>query len=170
VSGSVVEGAPVRTGIFIVRVGDEEHRVSVGAGGAVHVNGGDLLRVAREAPGTYRVQDGTTARQVFVTGSGDRRQVFVDGEVYDLALGAELTGGRRGRRAYADLLAAPMPARVTAIPVEAGQAVSRGEVLVTLEAMKMELAVRAPRDGTVLRIACRVGELVQPGVALLEMA
>ena len=45
----------------------------------------------------------------------------------------------------------PMPARVTAILVEPGQAVRKGDVLVKLEAMKMELAVRAPRDGTVSR-------------------
>jgi 3-methylcrotonyl-CoA carboxylase alpha subunit len=42
-------------------------------------------------------------------------------------------------------------------------------VLVVLEAMKMELAVSAPHDGTVRTIACRVGELVQPGVPLLDI-
>jgi biotin carboxyl carrier protein len=34
--------------------------------------------------------------------------------------------------------------------------------------MKMELAITAPRDGRVRAIACRVGELVQPGVPLVE--
>ena len=63
-----------------------------------------------------------------------------------------------------------MPAKVTAVLVEAGQHVHKGDVLITLEAMKMELAVRAPRDGAVKSIACRVGELVQPGVGLLELA
>jgi biotin carboxyl carrier protein len=59
---------------------------------------------------------------------------------------------------------------VTAIGVEPGGRVRKGDVLVKLEAMKMEMAVRAPRDGTVTSIACRVGELVQPGVPLLELA
>ena len=38
-----------------------------------------------------------------------------------------------------------------------------------LEAMKMELAVRAPRDGVVTAVHCRAGELVQPGVTLVEI-
>ncbi len=61
-----------------------------------------------------------------------------------------------------------MPATVVAINVTPGQAVTAGDVLVVLEAMKMELAITAPRDGRVRAIACRVGELVQPGVPLVE--
>ena len=38
-----------------------------------------------------------------------------------------------------------------------------------LEAMKMELPIKAPRDGSVKSIACQPGELVQPGVPLLEL-
>jgi biotin carboxyl carrier protein len=36
--------------------------------------------------------------------------------------------------------------------------------------MKMELPIKAPRDGRVARVGCRVGELVQPGVPLVELA
>jgi len=43
-------------------------------------------------------------------------------------------------------------------------------VLVLLEAMKMELAIRAPHDGTVARIACEAGAIVQPGVPLVELS
>lgn len=160
----------MRTGTYTVRRGEEEHRVSVDAAGSVRVDEGDALRVTRESPGVYRVRDGAASTRVFVTGAGDRRQVFVDGECYDLVADAQSSGRRRAGKGSMDLLAAPMPARVTAIPVEAGQAVRKGDVLVKLEAMKMELAVRAPRDGTVSRIACRVGDLVQPGVGLLEIA
>jgi 3-methylcrotonyl-CoA carboxylase alpha subunit len=66
-------------------------------------------------------------------------------------------------------LAAPMPATVVAINVTTGQAVTAGDTLILLEAMKMELAVTAPHDGTVRAIACRVGELVQPGVPLVDL-
>jgi biotin carboxyl carrier protein len=160
----------MRTGTFTVRLGDRSHRVTVTASGEARVDGGAPLRVTRDAPNVYRVHDGVLTRRVFIAGSGEGRQVFVDGEAYDVAAGAEAAAGLRGARASADQLAAPMPARVTAIPVEPGQAVRKGDVLVKLEAMKMELAVRAPRDGTVSRISCRVGELVQPGVGLLEIA
>lgn len=62
-----------------------------------------------------------------------------------------------------------MPATVVRIIVEPGQRVSKGDVLIVLEAMKMELPIKAPRDASVKRIACRPGELVQPGVPLLEI-
>jgi biotin carboxyl carrier protein len=62
-----------------------------------------------------------------------------------------------------------MPATVSSISVVAGQPVARGDVLIMLEAMKMELPIKAPRDGVVKAIACREGDLVQPGVPLLEL-
>ena len=67
-------------------------------------------------------------------------------------------------------LSAPMPATVTAVNVTIGQAVVKGDVLLTLEAMKMEMPVRAPRDGVVRRIGCGVGDLVKPGVPLVELS
>lgn len=66
-------------------------------------------------------------------------------------------------------LAAPMPATVVATPAEHGQPVRAGDVLVVLEAMKMELTIRAPRDGVVDALHCRRGDLVQPGVPLVTM-
>jgi 3-methylcrotonyl-CoA carboxylase alpha subunit len=160
----------MRHGIFTVRHGDVAHRVTVAPGGQVRIDDGATFHVSSPADRAYAVSDGDRAWQVFVTGSGDRRQVFVDGEVYELAAGTESTGHARPARGGTELLSAPMPARVTAIAVEPGRAVRKGDVLLKLEAMKMEIAVRAPRDGTVVRMACRVGELVQPGVVLLEVA
>jgi biotin carboxyl carrier protein len=73
-------------------------------------------------------------------------------------------------RTHVELLTVPMPARVVKILVARGQAVQRGDTVITLEAMKMELPLRAPRDGTVRTIACAEGDLVQPGADLLEIA
>ena len=55
-----------------------------------------------------------------------------------------------------------MPATVVAIKVAPGDSVKQGDILIVLEAMKMELPVRAPGDGRVKAIHCRPGELVQP--------
>ena len=63
-----------------------------------------------------------------------------------------------------------MPATVVAIHAEVGKAVNEGEAVIVLEAMKMELPIRAPRSGTVKAIHCTKGELVQPGVNLIEIA
>jgi 3-methylcrotonyl-CoA carboxylase alpha subunit len=159
----------MRTGIFTVRIGDREHRVTITPGGEARVDDGGPLALAAEGDHELRVQDGPRARRVFVVASGERRQVFVDGEVYDLAVGAEASARPRAGRTASELLAAPMPARVTAVLVAPGQAVRKGDILLKLEAMKMELAVRAPRDGTITSVACRAGELVQPGVGLMEL-
>jgi 3-methylcrotonyl-CoA carboxylase alpha subunit len=94
--------------------------------------------------------------------------VFLDGRVY--VIDTTKPAGR-DPRTYDDemALAAPMPATVSALHVGEGDDVAEGDVLVTLEAMKMELLVRAPRAGRVRSLRCNVGDLVQPGVPLAEI-
>ena len=72
-------------------------------------------------------------------------------------------GARAPARATHDALTPPMSATVVRIAVKPGDAVRHGDVLIALEAMKMELPIRAPRDGVVAPIHCHEGELVQPG-------
>jgi 3-methylcrotonyl-CoA carboxylase alpha subunit len=62
-----------------------------------------------------------------------------------------------------------MPGRVIAVKASPGQRVARGEELVVVESMKMENAIRAPREGTVKSVAAKVGDMVSPGVVLVEM-
>jgi biotin carboxyl carrier protein len=62
-----------------------------------------------------------------------------------------------------------MPATVIEIKVAPGDRVSRGDILILLEAMKMELPVRAPGDGLVAAVHCRPGQLVQPDTILIEL-
>ncbi len=76
-----------------------------------------------------------------------------------------LRAGGDGHR----ILTAPMPATVISIPVKAGDAVRKGDVVVVLEAMKMELPIRAMADGVVATVRCREGELVQADAALVEL-
>jgi 3-methylcrotonyl-CoA carboxylase alpha subunit len=69
-----------------------------------------------------------------------------------------------------DRLTAPIPARVTRVLVAAGDAVTKGAVLVVLEAMKMELTLSAPRDGIVGTIRHQVGDMVSEGTELITFA
>lgn len=64
-------------------------------------------------------------------------------------------------------LTAPMPGKVVAVLVSAGQSVKKGEPLVIMEAMKMEHTIAAPNDGVVEEILYAVGDQVTDGVALL---
>ena len=65
---------------------------------------------------------------------------------------------------------APMPGKVLALKVQEGQAVARDEVLLVLEAMKMEHPLRAPRAGIVKRLSVKEGDQVEEGALLLALA
>jgi len=65
-------------------------------------------------------------------------------------------------------VAAPMPGLVIAVNVKAGDKVKQGDVLVVVEAMKMEHSIAAPKGGTVKSVACLPGERVEEGVELVE--
>ncbi|PJF38764.1 MAG: hypothetical protein CUN55_16340, partial [Phototrophicales bacterium] len=75
-------------------------------------------------------------------------------------------GGKREREGS---LRAPMPGQIIEIMVEKGQIVKTGDVLVKLEAMKMEHSIEAPYDGEVAALYCAKGETVQADVVLLEL-
>lgn len=126
-------------------------------------------KVTHLGNGVYRVDDGERSQVAYAAGSAEARWVFVGGRVYVVDAAPQSSGRRRPRAHDEGALAAPMPATVVTINVEPGQRVSRGDVLIMLEAMKMELPIKAPRDASVKAIACKPGELVQPGVALLEL-
>jgi biotin carboxyl carrier protein len=63
-----------------------------------------------------------------------------------------------------------MPATVVKVNVQPGDAVKKGAIVVVLEAMKMELPVRALGDGVVSTVSCRQGDLVQADATLVEFA
>jgi biotin carboxyl carrier protein len=120
-----------------------------------------------EALGSARFR--VNGRLAYAVEYNQRRWVFIEGHTYVIEDGDR--DGDAREHATDDLMAlsAPMPATVVAITATPGQEVAAGDLLVMLEAMKMELAIRAPRAGRVKALACREGELVQPGVPLVEM-
>lgn len=66
-------------------------------------------------------------------------------------------------------VAAPMPGTIVSVNVSDGQSVKKGDVLVVLEAMKMENEIKAPKDGTVTGIAVNKGESVDTGATLVTI-
>ncbi|SDB80274.1 methylmalonyl-CoA carboxyltransferase 1.3S subunit [Raineyella antarctica] len=72
--------------------------------------------------------------------------------------------------ASANQIVAPLAGSVARIMVEVGDEIKAGQVLVLLEAMKMETEITAPADGTVGGVLVEVGEAVQGGQALIAMA
>jgi glutaconyl-CoA/methylmalonyl-CoA decarboxylase subunit gamma len=134
------------------------------------------------APGTYRVEHEGRNEIVYVAGSVADRWIFWEGQVFRGERGgpdgvagrksADVAGPDKVRPSHKlqpTSLTAPMPARVIRILVQPGAAVKKGDTLVMLEAMKMELPIRAPADGKVAAIHCRDGELVQADAVLIDL-
>jgi acetyl/propionyl-CoA carboxylase alpha subunit len=144
-----------------------EHRATVGTDGTVTV--GDVtLRVETAVDGSLAVS-GPRHVVAWAAESGDLRWVFVNGDVFVFEIERE-TARRRRRSMSHGSLSAPMPATVRQIAVAPGDRVEAGDVLVVLEAMKMELPVRADAAGVVTVVNCREGEMVPPGQPLVEIA
>lgn len=64
---------------------------------------------------------------------------------------------------------APMPGKILGVKLQAGTAVKRGQVILILEAMKMENEIVAPQDGTIASINVAVGDMVEPGATLATL-
>jgi biotin carboxyl carrier protein len=114
-------------------------------------------------------QDGRSAA-VYVAGTPDAMWAFARGRVYRVEVDEGDAPVRRRTSAGVDGLSAPMPATVRAVLVAPGDRVRAGDTLVVLEAMKMELPVRSPVDGVVGDVRCRPGEIVQPGMPLVDVS
>ncbi|HEX2799017.1 MAG TPA: biotin/lipoyl-containing protein [Thermoanaerobaculia bacterium] len=121
------------------------------------------LRTGEEREAAADVPPGATALR-----DGNVAWVWFRGETYRLSLARSGRAARGGEETPS--LEAPMPGRIAAVRVASGASVSKGDVLVVVEAMKMEHAVRAPKDGAVKRVLVSEGQMVGLGDVLVEMA
>ena len=138
------------------------------------------LLATEEAPhGGETVTPSDDARAFEVEVNGRRFQVRVAEAIGSRANGAAPRAGGSARGAgrartepagAADAVTAPIAGTVAAVKVEAGAAVAAGEVLVVVEAMKMENEVVAPRAGTIATVQVAPGRTVQAGETLVTFA
>jgi len=117
--------------------------------------------------------------------SGAKMVATVNGKVYDVEVGAVISnvesasgfgpeeGQESGGEAKESTIAprihaitAPMPGNIANIEVKAGDQIVKDQVLCTLEAMKMQNAIRSPRDGVIASVAAETGQAVAYGDVL----
>jgi acetyl-CoA/propionyl-CoA carboxylase, biotin carboxylase, biotin carboxyl carrier protein len=120
-------------------------------------------------PGVVQVEVDGRTQTLYVAGPAHDRWVYWNGRVFrgDFRSNAAV---RRGSHAGTAMrtLSAPMPATIVTVHVKAGDAVTKGQVLMLLEAMKMELPIRAPGDAVVAAVRGSAGDLVQADTPLIE--
>lgn len=114
-----------------------------------------------------------------VTVNGINYDIDVEVEEPEVQLGTIVIGGTGSAPvvpttasmsgASANAVTAPLAGSVARVLVEEGQEIKAGEVLLVLEAMKMETEITAPKDGTVSRILVEKGTPVQAGEGLVEL-
>lgn len=145
--------------------------------GDVLVDGARLDVTAVNGPGDDGAVTGSSLSARF-DGQARRYRVDLDGvgivlhdsvrrwryrqvPAFEPAAGAASGGG--------DRLLAPMPGRVVVVRTHAGDTVTEGQELMVMEAMKMELSLKAPRDGVVAEVRAVQGDFVEADTALVVL-
>ncbi len=153
---------------YVVDIIDEHH---ISVDGLVYDV--DFMPVG-DQPVYSLVVNGTSV-EAHVYPNEDVWQVLFHGTLFTACVEDErekrLRAALAGRvREHVDFhLKAPMPGMVVAIPVQEGQVVKRGDVLVILESMKMQNELRSPRDGKVSRLRVKAGDRVEQKDTMLSV-
>lgn len=166
---------------FVASVGERQLEVSVekldGGKVRVEVDGrARLLDARRVENGTWSLlpEDGGPARLVDVDGRGADYVATIAAQ----SIALKLVEGRRaavaqvaGRAAKAgpQAVRSPMPGKVVKVLVASGDAVTAGQGVAVVEAMKMENELRAPRDGTIKEVHAKDGQAVEAGQVLVTI-
>lgn len=104
----------------------------------------------------------------YVSSEGAKRWVTINGQTVMLTKSSGVK--RRGAgQEHASELAAPMPGQVRGVNITEGEVVTKGQTLLVLEAMKMEIRIQAQRDGVVKKLFVKQGQTVEREQILVEI-
>ncbi len=157
----MAQGAEARM-FQVVREGDA---VTVSNDGAPlcrfdHLSVGDgVISLARDGKTeNLRFQQRGNVLTVFAAG---RRHVFEQHPLHEVADASSAASG--------NVIVAPMPGRIVVVNAAVGDVVNAGDVLMVMEAMKMELSLKAAKDGTVAEVRAEAGAFVEADTVLLSL-
>lgn len=159
---------------FQLRVKDRTYEIALDEGRMTVEGFGLSTEVVKAEGDHFTVAVDGIFYEVELREENGRQVAVVDGVEYPVeAIG--LVRGRAEPRKAARPAAGPvegalmamMPSKVIAVHVKVGDRVQAGQVVLVLEAMKMESELKAPRDGTVKAVHCAPGDSVNPGVPLV---
>lgn len=141
-----------------------------------HLNGlpfdGDLIALGNNQ--YHLIRNGKSILLEVLQAEKHQFQIRVNGKVIDISLKDKTTlmleqmGLGQKAKAKVNDLKAPMPGLIVEVAVSAGQLVKKGEVLLVLEAMKMENAIKADHDVTIDQIKVQKGQKVEKGTVLIS--
>lgn len=122
-------------------------------------------------PGHLKIRVGDRLLKAIVTEGEKEKFVFIDGNVFKVKQ-VELTGRKKSKKKESDEsdLDSPISGKIVNVQVKKGDAVKKGDVLIVIEAMKMEYLIRAPYKGTVKKIHFKENDQVEIGQTTIEIA
>lgn len=158
---------------FQFQIGDELKTIKIDREGEVYRAqiGDRVYQIAVEVNRTNELifAVNNDRHTTIIASSGSKYFVSIDGDVIELSK-PDARQARRGKLHHGDdSLSASMRGQVTRVLVNDGDAVERGQALVVLEAMKMEIKVTAPHAGRVAKVHAQLGQVVDRGQVLIEI-
>lgn len=159
--------------LYTVEIGNRTYRVNISRErGTVDGEPVDAEMLLLNPSGLHLLRHGRHALELFLNNLDDETcQVLMRG---GRRIISRISGRarRRLRAGEADekiaSLCAPMHGLVVDVPAREGEAVEKGQTLVVLESMKMQMQLRSPRAGKVARVAVRPGSQVEKGAVLVQ--
>lgn len=140
----------------------------------VRIDDGDPIALdatTSGVPGLFSIVAAGRPRRAFVAREGVGFDIAVDGRRFHVAPAGQGAQGRRAVGGAGDPLgqiSAPLAGVVVSIRVAVGDRIEAGQVLLILEAMKMQNEVSSPHPGVVTAIRCEAGGRVDAGALLLS--
>jgi biotin carboxyl carrier protein len=162
---------------YITTINEQEYEVEIFDDKHVTVNGQCYemdFHSLSDQPVYSLLVDGKSY-EAYVYPAEESWQVLLVGRQFDATVEDERErrlkirseGGVSERAEF--LLKAPMPGLIVSVPVQEGQTVEKGEILVVLESMKMQNELKSPRAGTVSRLRVHPGDSVELRQVLLSI-
>lgn len=119
-------------------------------------------------PGHLKIKLGDRYIKSVITKGEQEKYVFINGDVFKVK-NVELTGTKKTKKKDEGTLNSPISGKIVEVKVKKGAKVKKGDVLMVVEAMKMEYLIRAPYNGEVLKINFKENDQIEIGQKTVEL-
>ena len=119
-------------------------------------------------PGYLKIHLGDRVIKCVVTEGEKDKFVFIDGNVFKVK-NVELTGRKKTKKKEEGDLSSPISGKIVSVKVKNGDIVKKGDVLMVIEAMKMEYLIRAPYNGKVKNVNLKEKDQIEIGQDTVEL-
>ena len=119
-------------------------------------------------PGQLKIKIGDRIIKTIITEGNKEKFVFVDGNVFRVRP-VELTGRKKTKKKEEGDLKSPISGKVVKVNVKNGENVKKDDVLMVIEAMKMEYLIRAPFDGKVKKVNFKENDQIEIGQITVDL-